>query len=214
MPLKILYFDLGMVLLDFSHERMCRQMADVAGIRWEAVRDAIFGDEDCRAAQIRYESGQISTDEYFDHFCAATGTSPDRERLADAVCDIFSPIQPMWELVRRLKSAGNRLAVLSNTNPVQWEYIADGRFPLLAIGWPECAFDDVILSYEVGSMKPDSVIYRAAIERAGVTAREVFFTDDRQENVTGALTAGMDAVHFVGCDQLVEQLRLRGVAGA
>ena len=35
---KFLYFDLGRVLLHFSIERMCRQMADVAGIEPGAVR--------------------------------------------------------------------------------------------------------------------------------------------------------------------------------
>ena len=119
----------------------------------------------------------------------------------------------MWELVRRLAAAGNRLAILSNTNPVQWEYITDGRFPLLAMGQPTSAFDWAILSYEVGAMKPDRAIYDAAIERAGVAADEVFFTDDRLENVEGARAAGIDAVQFVDCDGLVAQLRERGVAG-
>ena len=38
MPPKILYFDLGKVLVEFSHERMCKQMAEVAGTTPEAVR--------------------------------------------------------------------------------------------------------------------------------------------------------------------------------
>lgn len=214
MPPRVLYFDLGKVLVEFSHERMCAQMAEAAGISPDAVWQALFGDAECVAAQVRYETGHISTDEFFDHFCAVTGTSPDRKRLADAVCDIFSPIEPMWELARSLAAAGNRLAILSNTNPVQWEYITDGRFPLVAMGSAVSAFDWAILSYEAQAMKPDSVIYEAAIVRAGVAAEEVFFTDDREENVTGALAVGMDAVLFTGCDALTAELRERGVAGA
>lgn len=214
MPPKILYFDLGKVLVEFSHERMFQQMAEVAGISPEAVREAIFGNEDARAAQWRYETGHITTDEFFDQFCQATGSSPDRKRLADAVCDIFSPIEPTWELVRSLAAAGNRLALLSNTNSLQWDYVTDGRFPIVAMGQPVSAFDWAILSYEVGSMKPDHAIYDAAIQRAGVAADEVFFTDDRQENVEGARAVGIDAVQFVDCEGLISQLRERGVAGA
>ncbi len=213
MPPKVLYFDLGMVLVEFSHERMFQQMAEVAGISPEAVWEAIFGDADCRAAQLRYETGHITTDEFFDHFCHVTGSSPDRKRLAEAVCDIFSPIEPMWELARNLAAAGNRLAILSNTNPVQWDFITDGRFPIVAMGQPVSAFDWAVLSYEVGSMKPDRAIYDTAIQRAGVAGHEVFFTDDRQENVEGARAAGIDAVQFVDCEGLVSQLRERGVAG-
>jgi glucose-1-phosphatase len=213
MPPKILYFDLGKVLLEFSHERMCQQMAEVAGVSTEAVWTALFGDADCLAAQIQYETGHLSTDEFFDHFCKATGTTPDRKRLADAVCDIFSPIEPMWELVRNLANAGNRLALLSNTNPVQWEYVTDGRFPLLAVGQAASAFDWAIVSYEAKSMKPDPAIYEAAIQRAGVAANEMFFTDDRLENVEGARAVGIDAVQFVDCDSLAAELRGRGVPG-
>ena len=179
----------------------------------EAVWEALFGDADCRATQIRYETGHITTDEFFDHFCEATGSLPDRKRLADAVCEIFSPIEPMWELVRRLAAAGNRLAILSNTNPVQWDFITDGRFPIVAVGQPVSAFDWAILSYEVASMKPDRAIYDAAIQRAGVAADEVFFTDDRLENVEGARAIGIDAVQFIDCERLVSELRERGVAG-
>jgi FMN phosphatase YigB (HAD superfamily) len=213
MPPRILYFDLGKVLLEFCHERMCRQMAEVAGIPAEAVREALFSDEGCKAAQIRYESGQISTEEFFEYFGVATKTAPDRVKLAAAVCDIFDPIEPMWQLVRRLAAAGNRLAILSNTNPVQWEYIVDGRYPLLAAGRPGSAFDWVILSYEVKSMKPDAAIYAAAIARAGVEPSEVFFTDDRLENVDGARAVGIDAVHFTGAENLIAELQRRRVPG-
>jgi len=210
---------LGMVLLEFSHERMCRQMAEVAATSVDVVREAIFGDEDCRAALIQYETGRISTDEFFDHFCRATRTSPDRKRLTAAVCDIFAPIEPMWELARSLVAAATRnsgcprLAILSNTNSLQWGYITDGRFPILAMGRPKCAFDWAILSFEVGAMKPDRAIFDTAIERAGVAAHEVFFCDDRPENVGGARAVGIDAVQFVNADQLIADLSKRGVAG-
>jgi glucose-1-phosphatase len=213
MPPKTLYFDLGMVLVEFSHERMCRQMAEVAGTTPEAVREAIFGNVECRSALIEYESGRMSTDEFFACFSRVTGTAADRGQLANAVRNIFSPIEPMWDLVRRLHAAGNKLAILSNTNPLQWDYIADGRFPILAMGRPECAFDWAVLSYEVGAMKPDRAIFDAAIERAGATADEVFFTDDRLENVEGARAVGIDAVQFINADQLIADLGKRGVAG-
>ena len=213
MPPKVLYFDLGMVLVEFSHERMYRQMADVAGVSADVVREAILGSESARSALLRYETGHMTTDEFFDYFARATGSRPDRERLAAAVCDIFAPIAPMWALVRRLAAAGQTLAILSNTNPLQWKFITDGRFPVLALGRPACAFQWGIVSYEVHAMKPDRAIYEAAIARAGVAAHEVFFTDDRLENVAGALAVGIDAVPFVDSNQLVHELRERGVRG-
>lgn len=214
MPPKMLYFDLGNVLLSFSHEEMCRQMAEVAGVSTERMHGAVFGGPEARSLQVRYESGQLSGDEYFAHICRQIGSRPDRRQLELAFCDIFQPIQASVELVTRLAAAGHRLGVLSNTNRLQWEFVSDGRFPFLAaIGQPGRPFERAVLSYDAGSMKPDEGIYRVAIERAGVPAHEIFFVDDREENVVGARAAGMDAVLFAGADALANDLRSGGIAG-
>ena len=51
---EFLYFDLGKVLVDFSVERMCGQMAAVAGVEPAAVQEAVFGD----GLHEQYESGR------------------------------------------------------------------------------------------------------------------------------------------------------------
>jgi FMN phosphatase YigB (HAD superfamily) len=55
------------------------------------------------------------------------------------------------------------------------------------------------------------VIYHRAIEMAGCSNKTVFFVDDKQENVDGAIAAGMDAVLYRSVPELVEQLVARGV---
>jgi putative hydrolase of the HAD superfamily len=211
---KLIYFDLGNVLVSFSHERMCEQMAAVAGVPLDAVRTAVFGNKTAHSAQTRFESGQIDADGYYEYFCRATGSQPDRSRLLQAFCDIFAPIDETSELVRKLASAGHRLAILSNTNSLQWEWCTDGRFPLLAaFGGSSSPFAFAVLSYEVGTMKPDRPIYEAAVKRAGAPASETFFTDDRPENIVGGNAAGMDAVLFTSVEQLAADLRERGVTG-
>jgi glucose-1-phosphatase len=212
MPVKVLYFDLGNVLLSFSHEQMCRQMAEVAGVSAEVVNEVLFAADGATTVQWRYEVGQLSTDDYFDYFCRQTGTRPDRRRLEHAACDIFRPIAETSALVRRLAATGQRLAVMSNTNPLHWQFVSDGRFDVLrAIGRPGAMFNGAVLSCEVGSMKPDRGIYRAAIERAGVPAEQILFIDDRSENVAGARSAGMDAVLFLDAETLANDLRARGI---
>jgi len=215
MPPKFLYFDIGNVLLSFSHEQMCQQMADVAGVTRQAVWDILFTNREAASIEKQFETGQLSADQFFDYFCRATGTRPDQRELEEAVCDIFAPVDRMEEIVRRLTHAGHRLGILSNTNSLQWHYMSSGRFPLLAPppGDSRNPFLWAVLSYEVGSMKPDPRIYEVAIERAGVPACEVFFVDDRDDNVAGALAAGIDAVQFHGVQQLIEDLTSRGISG-
>jgi HAD superfamily hydrolase (TIGR01509 family) len=60
-------------------------------------------------------------------------------------------------------------------------------------------------------MKPEARIYQHAILLAGVPAAQVFFTDDRLENVEGARAVGIDAVLFTSTEQLRNDLRSRGI---
>ena len=59
----------------------------------------------------------------------------------------------------------------------------------------------------VGLRKPHLEIYRRAIDILGLPAERILFIDDRQENVDGALQAGMKGIRFEGEQLLREKLR-------
>lgn len=209
MAIRFLYFDLGNVLLSFCHDRMCRQMAEVAGVTPQTIARTILPTAGRSGLQWQLEAGQIDADEYYEQFCSAIGKRPPRDELAYAACDIFEVIQESRQLVERLAKAGHRMAVMSNTNFVHWKFISDGRYPFVN----EC-FLPPLLSCEAKSMKPDRRIYEIAIDRAGVLPEEIFFVDDKRENTDGASDAGIDAVQFTSAKQLIADLRMRSVAGA
>jgi len=203
---SFLYFDLGNVLLSFSHERMCAQMAAVAGVTPAVVRRALFESTGETSIQWRFERGDLNALAVYEHFCEAAGVRPDRDALFAAGRDMFAEIAGSVAIVERLAGEGRRLGILSNTNPIDWGFVTSGRFPFL-----NRCFEQAILSFEVRSMKPDRAIFEAAVERAGVPANEIFFTDDREENVEGAIAAGLDAVLFTSPEQLVKELQVRGL---
>ncbi|MCB1108600.1 MAG: hypothetical protein KDK44_02995, partial [Chlamydiia bacterium] len=60
--MKTVFFDLGGVLIDFSHEKMCGQLAKVAGIPEETIQKIFFEDK----IQDLYEKGLI--DSQYLHF--------------------------------------------------------------------------------------------------------------------------------------------------
>jgi putative hydrolase of the HAD superfamily len=208
MATEFLYFDLGNVLLSFSHERMCRQMSEVAGLEADAVRRALFEGEPASSLQWRFERGDFDAAAAYEHFCQHTGVRPDRAALCAAGSNMFAELPETVALVRRLAAAGCRMGILSNTNPNDWEFVYQ-RFAFLR----EC-FAHAALSYEARAMKPSAAIYEYAVRRAGVAPEEAFFTDDREENVAGALVAGLDAVVFTSAGQIAEELRRRGIQGA
>ena len=83
---KFLYFDLGRVLVNFDVDRMLRQVGAVAGVGPEQARAALFGGGLMR----QYETGQLSTAQFYEAFCTAVGSRPNYDALAAATSDIWS----------------------------------------------------------------------------------------------------------------------------
>ena len=200
---QFFYFDLGNVILNFDHEIACRQMAEVAGIATDRIREIIFDSD----LEWRYERGDISSQEFYDSFCQLSGTQPEMDALKHAAAAIFELNEAVESIVLELYRSGRQLGILSNTCEAHWEHVSDGRFPLL-----DEPFSVYALSYELRSMKPEEKIYLAAADLAGFAPQEIFFVDDRPDNVQAALQAGFDAVQFTAADRLTEALLERNVA--
>jgi putative hydrolase of the HAD superfamily len=202
MPPSFLYFDLGNVLLYFSHEQGIRQMAEVAGVDVARVREAVYDVE----LQTRYERGELTGRQYYDIFCQRTDTRPDFDRLARAAGDIFTVNTSIKPILSSLAAAGQRLGLLSNTCDIHWNHLADGRYATI----PDI-FETVVLSYKVGAVKPEPKIFQAAAEMACVAPGEIFFVDDIPGHVAAARAADFDAVQYTTTPALVADLRQRGV---
>jgi putative hydrolase of the HAD superfamily len=91
----------------------------------------------------------------------------------------------MLELVRSLRRAGLRTALLSNS----W---GNDDYPRHL--FPEL-FDVVVISSEVGMRKPEERIFRHAASLLGLEPRECVFIDDVQANVIAAEAIGLVGLH-------------------
>ena len=61
-------------------------------------------------------------------------------------------------------------------------------------------------------MKPEPEIFRAAIERAGCSPKECFYTDDIEAFVVAAREQGIDAVQFESPAQIEREMNARGIS--
>ena len=199
---RFIYFDLGNVLLYFDHHRAARQMGAVAGIPEANVWQVVFVGE----LHNTYEAGGFTTEEFCEEFCRATNTSPDLESLMHAAANIFTLNVPIVPIVSQLHAAGYKLGLLSNTNESHWRFVSRGRYAIIPHYFPVQA-----LSFRLGVMKPNRRIYEDAAAMAGTNPEEIFFTDDRPENVAAAREVGFDAVLFHNAQQLAAELRARGI---
>jgi putative hydrolase of the HAD superfamily len=201
-PPKFIYFDLGNVLLFFDHRRAARQLAELAGVDERAVFDYVFAGDLNR----RCDAGLVSGPEFAAEFREQFRCTADDGAIFRAASEIFRVNVPMKGIVGRLRDAGHRLGILSNTCDMHFDWFASGRYEPI----PE-AFDVIVLSYRLRLAKPDREIYEHAARQAGVDPEEVFYTDDIPANVEGARAAGFDAVLFTDAAQYAEELRRRGV---
>jgi HAD superfamily hydrolase (TIGR01509 family) len=73
-------------------------------------------------------------------------------------------------------------------------------------------FDEIIISSEVGIIKPELPIFNLAVEKIGVPAAEIIFIDDRDYNVVAAETVGVKSILYKDLASLKEDLQKLGVA--
>lgn len=93
-------------------------------------------------------------------------------------------------LLRRLRAAGYRVCLLSNTNVMHWTFCRDRLFTADGMTAADY-FDRIFLSYEMHLAKPDTGIFRQALAQAGLLAGETMFIDDREENCAAAASLGI-----------------------
>lgn len=73
--------------------------------------------------------------------------------------------------------------------------------------YPEVAsFRGIVVSGEVGLLKPEPEIYRRLLDDHGLAAEDTVFIDDVQKNVDGAKAVGMHAVLFTDAVRLRKDL--------
>ena len=75
----------------------------------------------------------------------------------------------------------------------------------------EHLFDEIIISGEVGYVKPDREIFELALQRMSILASEAIFIDDLQPYVDGAKRLGVTGIQFKHAEQLENDLQKLGI---
>lgn len=194
--IKTLIFDLGKVIVNFDHSRIIERIEQYCDFKSDEIHQIMFTSN----AVQDYEIGRISSLEFFEEVKKLLNLRMTFAEFSDAwICTFdLEPILPE-ELIKSL-SKQYRLLVLSDTNELHFEFIK-ANFPILRY------FDDFVLSYQVGEVKPCPEIFLAAIKKANCLPEECFFTDDREGNILGAKDVGIKAIQFITANKFIVDLK-------
>lgn len=150
------------------------------------------------------ERGEITEPEFLDGLGAGLepllGHRPHLHRFKEIYFEALHPNEPMIELMRELRGAGYRMALLTN-NVREWEPLWRPMLPVDEI------FETVVDSAFVGVRKPEPRIYEITLERLGLAGERCLFVDDFPHNCEGARAHGINAVHFQDNEQAIPEIR-------
>ena len=197
--IRLIICDFGGVICTFDYQIFCERLARRTGRTAGQITGAAFGD----SLQTDFESGVLSGRAYHRAVMARLGTDVPYEEFFPMFGDIFTENPATCDLLHRLH-ARYPLYLLSDTNEIHFGYV---RQTVQALR----LFEQFVLSYEVGMMKPDPRIYQEALRRSGLPGSACLFVDDRQANVEGAARAGIHALRFESAERLAADLARLGV---
>lgn len=199
-PFQTFLFDMGNVLTFFSHSLMQQQMAELLGTTPEEIRRRIFDS----SLQWDFERGRITEHEFHAALEEMFHCRVGRNELRTAVADIFELNTSIVPVLDALKGRGVRLVLMSNTCVTHLQWVRE-KYDVLD------RFDDFVVSYEAGAIKPEDPIYELALSKIECAPEECLYTDDIAAYVEKGKSFGLQGEVFTTTERFLSQLRKRNV---
>lgn len=199
--MRAVIFDLGGVVLEWLPERAFEQvmaaeevagfMARIGFAEWNRANDARAGLAEAEEELVRrFPADEVGIRGYRQHFRHTI------QRMVPGTSAVIAELQ----------AAGVTVSALTNWSAEMFA-VARGEFGILD------RFRDIVVSGELGIVKPDPAIYRLACERLALEAQEAVFVDDSVVNAEAAEAAGLTGLPFRSAEGLREDLVRLGLLG-
>lgn len=189
--IKAIIFDMGGVLVDLDIEDCKRAFKEYLG--YDKIDELI---DPCHQKGIYgdLEEGKISGDEFRRLVLEESRPGSAAEDVDRAMWHILTRIEPYKVPMLKKLSESYDLYLLSNNNEV---CLPRAKAMFAEMGIPmESLFRNCFYSFEMKALKPSEEFYKAVVAQIGLPAEQMFFIDDSQKNVDGAVAAGLPAVYY------------------
>jgi epoxide hydrolase-like predicted phosphatase len=195
MSIKAVFFDLGGVIVRTEFQAPRQQLAERLGMEYDDLDKIVFGSESGNLAAL----GQVTADQHWISVISRL-KRPDSElsaiRQEFFAGDIID--RTLVEYIRSLRGK-YKTGLISNAWSDLRDFVVREKF--------DDAFDKMIISAEVGAMKPEPKIFQIALEQFGVRPKEAVFVDDFYVNIEGCEKVGIKGILFKDPDSVLKQLK-------
>lgn len=184
--IKTIIFDLGRVLVDFDNMKTCRGLAEFCDYSAEEISALLFGNREAEKPEefVKFEQGLLTPVGFYERIkyqlAAADLKYSDFYTIWG---DIHSPNPDIDGFLARIKK-GVRLFILSNNDWIRWRFVE--HLPVMRRFFSQR--EQLTLSFQMHTRKPDERIFLEGIRRAGVRPDEIIYIDD----VPGFVRAARD----------------------
>lgn len=199
MKIKAIGFDWGGVLFGQPGDTFSQGVSGVLGVDTQEYKDAHFKHN----ALVNIES--YSYEKYWKVLLKEL----KREDKFDEIIKYLKNLAPsklnndMFGLVKKLKQNGYKLGLLSNTTLIGGKRIKESEIAKY--------FDTVVISAEIGFMKPQKQAFSFLLSVLGIKPIELVFIDDTERSLSSAKEIGYHPVLFKDYKSLVRELKQFGV---
>ncbi|HTS92199.1 MAG TPA: HAD family phosphatase [Stellaceae bacterium] len=190
-------FDLGGVLIDWNPRHLYRKLF----VGDERAMEEFLTTVCTQAWNVQQDAGRS----FAEGAAILKARHPEKAALIDAfgarfgemmAGEIAGSVAILDELHRR----GVPLFALSNWSRETFPFARE-RFAFLE------RFSGIVISGEIGHVKPDPAIYRHLLDRFGIDPGAAVFIDDVAGNAEAARAFGIHPVHFTSPPALERELR-------
>jgi HAD superfamily hydrolase (TIGR01509 family) len=200
--------DLGKVLIPFNHDKVATEIWEFL-TNTEPSREWNANDFDSFLFKEKLEGGTrnelLETNDHgiewlHDEFCTRFSCNFPFDQFRAIWNNIFSKEHPEAKtFIHKMQDRGISVAICSNTNESHWAWIEQNYANLIGMA------NRLFLSFRIGSRKPDPKFFREICLQTHLPPWHHVLMDDREENVEGALRAGLRAERFRGSFQMLER---------
>jgi len=152
-----------------------------------------------------FERGKIPLDEYLQRTVFYRNRSFTRDEFRDYMFSLSQPMPEVLNFARSLAKSGKYFMSTINNESRDLNLYRIEKYGLREI------FRLFVSSCFVGLRKPESGIYRLAIEMTQIDPEECCFIDDRALNLECAATLGMHTIQMQTLEQLTRELNELGI---